>query len=197
MTSTEFTELRPTFTCARVAKPPGCSLNRFIELSSWPNAGRPTKVTSLRRSSSIVPSTDRSGRAPFGNAPSSATSTVTVPFCTDGSTRVTRPGTMPLRVSIDAGCPTWISLAWVSGTLISAFSREGLTIRARLEPGVLVIGRDDGSRGALLQDFILELHAEAHEPRFAGFQLENGVLCLPFEGRIAQFENDTVGFNGC
>ena len=40
--------------------------------------GRPTYNTSFSRSSSTVPSTLRSGRAPLGNSPSSCTSTVTV-----------------------------------------------------------------------------------------------------------------------
>ena len=53
-------------------------------LCSWPKAGRPTNKTLSRRSSSIVPSTLRSGRAPRGSSPSSATSTVTVPFTADG-----------------------------------------------------------------------------------------------------------------
>ena len=49
------------------------------------------KSTSFSRSSSIVPSTLRSGTAPFGRSPVSVTSTVRVPFCTDGSMRATRP----------------------------------------------------------------------------------------------------------
>ncbi len=50
------------------------------------------KSTFCRRSSSIVPSMERSGRAPAGRSPVSATSTVTVPSVTDGSMRATRPG---------------------------------------------------------------------------------------------------------
>ena len=38
-----------------------------------------------------MPSTLRSGTAPLGKSPVSATSTVIVPFCTDGSMRDTRP----------------------------------------------------------------------------------------------------------
>ena len=61
-----------------------------------PCAAGPPERTSVRRSISIVPSTVRSGRAPRGSGPSSATSTVTVPFCAAGSTRATRPGDDPV-----------------------------------------------------------------------------------------------------
>ena len=56
------------------------SLKSVIVLSSWPNAGRPTKITSSSFCSRTVPSTLRSGRAPAGSAPSSVTSTPTVPL---------------------------------------------------------------------------------------------------------------------
>ena len=49
----------------------GVSLKSVIVLSSWPNAGRPTKITSSSFSRRTVPSTLRSGRAPGGSAPSS------------------------------------------------------------------------------------------------------------------------------
>ena len=97
------TEARPRLTRIRDACAPSAStLNRLTTLSSCPNTGRPTNSTSSIRSSSIVPSTVRSGRAPRGNSPSSATSTVTVPFSTAGSMRVTCPGMTPLRVSMAA-----------------------------------------------------------------------------------------------
>ena len=59
-----------------------------------------TKRISSIRSNSTLPSTVKSGRAPRGSAPSSAPSTVTVPFSTAGSMRVTCPAITPLRVSI-------------------------------------------------------------------------------------------------
>ena len=79
----------------------------------------------------------RSGRAarPSAARPSIVTSTVTVPFCTDGSMRTTLPATTPLRVSIEAGCPIWMSLACVSAIFSSALRREGSATRARLVPG--------------------------------------------------------------
>ena len=46
---------------ARGARRRLSSLNRPTALCSWPNAGRPTNSTSVSRSSSIVPSTLRSG----------------------------------------------------------------------------------------------------------------------------------------
>src|SRR6185369_7696697 len=101
--SIALTELRPSFTCARVAVPSACTTNIPIVLFSCPNAGRPTNRTFASRCRSIVPSTLRSGRAPSGSSPSSDTSTVTVPFCTAGSIRVTCPGTTPLWVSTCAG----------------------------------------------------------------------------------------------
>ena len=42
---------------------------------------------------------------------------------------------MPLRVSIEAVWPIWMSLACVSAILSSALSRDGLATRARLVPG--------------------------------------------------------------
>src|SRR5713226_1618149 len=51
----------------------------------------------LRFSNSMVPSTLRSARALGGNGSSKATSTVTVPFTTEGSCRETWPVTTPLR----------------------------------------------------------------------------------------------------
>lgn len=82
------TEARPTWTGTRWADlPSGASLKRLRVLFSLPEAGRPTKRTSVRRSRSMVPSTLRSGRAPWGRGPSRATSTVTVPFWTAGSMR--------------------------------------------------------------------------------------------------------------
>ena len=62
-------------------------------------------------SNSIVPSTLKSGTAPFGNSPSREASTVRVPFWTEGSMRITLPAIIPLRVSIDTGWPSRISLA--------------------------------------------------------------------------------------
>ena len=53
-------------------------------------------------SRSMVPSTLKSGRAPLGSSPVICTSTVTVPFCTAGSTRITVPATTPLWVSTHA-----------------------------------------------------------------------------------------------
>src|SRR4029079_998955 len=135
-TSTVLTELLPSVTCTRLASAPVAStLKMPTVLCSCPNAGRPMYRTLARRSSSIVPSTLISGTAPLGSSPSSETSTVRVPFCTDGSMRITRPFTMPVRVSTCAACPIWMSLACVSATLISAFNRAGLATRARLVPG--------------------------------------------------------------
>ena len=74
------------------------------------------------------------GRAPRGSSPASDTSTVTVPFCTAGSMRITLPLAMPLRVSIAAGCPMVTSLACVSGMRSTALSRPGSTIRASVAP---------------------------------------------------------------
>ena len=79
----------------------GSNLNSVALESGCPKAGRPTKTASAIRSICTVPSTDRSGRAPGGNSPSSITSTCTVPFWTAGSMRITWPSTMPLRVSTD------------------------------------------------------------------------------------------------
>ena len=56
---------------------------------SWPKTGRPhTTFSGVRTDGSV---NAQIGSAPFGNSPSSATSTVTVPFCTAGSLRTTRP----------------------------------------------------------------------------------------------------------
>ena len=58
------TDARPRPTRVRDACVPSVSiLNRLTTLSSWPKTGRPTKSTSSIRSSSMVPSTVRSGRA--------------------------------------------------------------------------------------------------------------------------------------
>ena len=79
-----------------------------------------------------------SGRAPRGSAPSSATSTVTVPFRAAGSMRTTRPGTrelVPLRVSTSAFWPMATSFTCVSATCSCAFNRVGSTTRARFVPG--------------------------------------------------------------
>src|SRR5471030_3101647 len=98
-TSMVLTELRPSFTWMRSAFTPSAPILKSpTTLWSWPNAGRPMKSTSFNRSSSMVPSTLKSGTAPFGSAPVSVTSTVRVPFWTDGSMRATRPSTIPLRV---------------------------------------------------------------------------------------------------
>ena len=43
---------------------------------------------------------------------------------------------MPLRVSMLAGWPSCTSLACVSGTRMTAFSRSGCATRARFVPGV-------------------------------------------------------------
>ena len=80
----------------------GSTRNSPTALFSWPKAGRPTYKTFSSRSSSTVPSTLRSGRAPRGSSPDSSTSTVTVPFWAAGSMRMTLPGMMPLRVSTEA-----------------------------------------------------------------------------------------------
>ena len=152
-----FTELRPSCTCARAASPVvGSSLNRPTVLCSWPNAGRPTYRTLSRRSSSIVPSTLRSGRAPRGSSPSSATSTVTVPFCAAGSMRMTLPAMMPLRVSTEAIWPIVRSRACVSAMRSSALSRVGIGD-----------AREVGAGRHLLADFDRHLlehagHAGAH-----------------------------------
>ena len=61
---------------------------------------------------------------------------MTVPFCEDGSTRETLPGTMPLRVSIEAGCPIATSLACVSAIFSCALSLVGWTTLASMVPGV-------------------------------------------------------------
>src|SRR5258706_5389242 len=85
--STVLTEERPSFTCTRTAFAPwSARRNRPTTLCSCPKAGRPTYRTSSSRSSSTVPSTLESVRAPLGSAPTIATSTVTVPFSTAGST---------------------------------------------------------------------------------------------------------------
>ena len=83
----------------------------------------------------MVPSTLRSGRAPCGQRALSATSTSTVPFTAEGSIRITRPGMMPLRVSIDAGCPMAMSFASVSVILTCAFSLSCWATFARMLPG--------------------------------------------------------------
>jgi len=115
------THLRGTFTCARAAPLPWrSSTNMEMVLFSCPKAGRPTYNTLSSFSRSMVPSTLKSGRAPLGNSPVSDTSTVTVPFCTAGSTRLTVPGMTPLWVSTDAGSPICTSRAWVSGIFNSA-----------------------------------------------------------------------------
>src|SRR5215469_4841454 len=96
-TSMLFTEALPTFTGILTAVLPSeLSLNSEIVLFSLPKAGRPTLSTFVIRSRSIVPSTLRSGRAPSGRLPSSSTSTVTVPFTTAGSIRITLPEITPL-----------------------------------------------------------------------------------------------------
>src|ERR1700730_9498072 len=129
------TELRPNFTLTREASEPSSEiLKRLIVLSCWPCTGRPTYRTSLRFSSSMVPSTLRSARAPGGSGSSNTASTVTVPFWTEGSMRETCPMTTPLRVSIVAFCPIVMSLACVSAILISAFSFLGSATRATFVP---------------------------------------------------------------
>src|SRR2546428_3371813 len=136
--STVFTDERPSFTCTRTAPcPSSARRNRPTTLCSCPNAGRPTYRTSSSRSSSIVPSTLRSGRAPFGRAPASATSTVTVPFSTAGSMRDTFPSTRPLRVSIEAVWPIRMSFAWVSSLFSSALRRPGTVTFASVAPGAV------------------------------------------------------------
>src|SRR6266540_4997196 len=124
--STALTELLPSRTFTRSASSlPGWRRKSVIVPCSDPKAGRPTYTTSESRSSSIVPSTERSGRAPLGSGPSRATSTVTVPPETDGSIRETCPSTTPLRVSTRARSPIWTSRACVSAIFSCAFSFPG------------------------------------------------------------------------
>jgi hypothetical protein len=62
-------------------------------------------------------------------------STVTVPFCTAGSTRATLPVAMPLRVSTSATCPMITSFACVSGDAhTTAFSFQGLRDARQVRP---------------------------------------------------------------
>ncbi len=82
----------------------------------------------------MVPSTERSGRAPRGSSPWSATSTVTVPARTAGSMRETTPAMKPLRVSIDAFWPTVTSRACVSAMRSSALSLSGCATTASTVP---------------------------------------------------------------
>src|SRR6266581_1333843 len=136
-TSIVFTELRPNLTLTRTASDPSSIILKIpIVLSACPCTGLPTYSTSFRFSSVIVPSTLKSGLAPKGRGSSIVTSTVTVPFTTDGSIRKTCPPTMPLRVSIDAFCNGATSLACVSAILISALSFFGSATRARFVPRV-------------------------------------------------------------
>ena len=67
----------------------GATRKRRITLSAAPYAGRPTCITFARRSIWMAPSMLRSARAPFGNAPSSETSIVTVPPRATGSMLIT------------------------------------------------------------------------------------------------------------
>ena len=70
----------------------------------------------------MVPSTLRSGTAPFGSSlrQRHVNGARSVLARTDRF-ELTRPSTTPLRVSIWASCPIWMSLAWVSAILSSAF----------------------------------------------------------------------------
>ena len=64
------TELRPNWTCARIASlVVGSTLKSPTVLCSCPNAGRPTCRTLSSRTISISPSTLKSGRAPRGSSP--------------------------------------------------------------------------------------------------------------------------------
>ena len=74
--------------------------------------------------------------APGGSSPSSCTSTVRVPFKTAGSMRVTWPETTPLCVSTEAGCPIWMSRAWVSAICRAAFNLPSCTTSANDWPVV-------------------------------------------------------------
>jgi len=85
-----FTELRPNFTLTRTASDPSPIILKIpIVPAPCPCAGLPTYRTSLRFSIVIVPSTLKSGLTPGGRGSSIVTSTVTVPFITEGSTRET------------------------------------------------------------------------------------------------------------
>jgi biotin carboxyl carrier protein len=86
-TSTNCTERRPIWTGVRSIWPGVTTLNRLIVLCSCPVAGLSTNSTLGSRSSSMVASMFRSGRAPAGSAPSRVMSTPTVPPCDAGSMR--------------------------------------------------------------------------------------------------------------
>src|SRR5579863_680244 len=130
------TDARPNVTGTRDAVLLlGSSLNTPTVRLFCANAGLPTYNTFSSRSTSIVPSTLRSARAPAGSVPGSDTSTSTVPFCAAGAIRTTRPGTTPLRVSTDTTSPTVTSTTCVSGTLRSALSFPGWATLARIWPG--------------------------------------------------------------
>ena len=135
--STVFTDVRPSCTWTRTAAAPSSTtLNKPTVLFASPCTGRPTYSTSASRSISTVPSTLRSGRAPCGSGPSSATSTVTVPFTTAGSIRITCPAITPLCVSTEAFCPMVMSFACVSAILSCAFKCVGCATRASTVPCV-------------------------------------------------------------
>ena len=128
------TDARPSFTCTRSASSvPSTMRNRPTVLCGLAHApAGPRRATSGSRSSSIVPSTLRSGRAPFGS--------VAVERDVDGDRAV-----LDRRVDADdaalrrrrcacrrvAFWPIRTSLAWVSGIRITAFSLLGLAPRAR------------------------------------------------------------------
>ena len=97
--------------------------------------------------------------------------------------RVTRPPITPLRVSISAFWPIWMSFACVSAILISALRRPGLATRARLVPGATCWPTSTGHElqhaaqpGADVQ-FVLLLPLELqHSARLIDARLLHGEL---------------------
>ena len=204
-TSTVLTELRPSFTCTRVAPLPSGSHLEQADRALFLPERRPPDVQHVVQPLELDRAVDAQvGHGAFRQLAFSETSTVRVPFCTDGSMRMTRPSTMPLRVSIWARWPIWMSLAWVSAILISAFSRRWIGDAREVGAGRDLLPDFDrhqlqhaGEAGANLQFVALPLLQLQHRARLIDVGLLHGQprphrfgalasCCLAISLRIAE-----------